>query len=70
MKNKKKYKIILLILTILVILIIMLSKLKFNFIQDDILFLKFLGDVFKSEQIPNEMQSINYNEKYKGTIYF
>ena len=59
MKNKKKYKIILLILTILVILIIMLSKLKFNFIQDDILFLKFLGDVFKSEQIPNEMQSIN-----------
>lgn len=63
MKNKKKYKIILLILTILVILIIMLSKLKFNFIQDDILFLKFLGDAFKSEQIPNEMQSINYNEK-------
>ena len=48
---KKRYKFIFLILIVFVILfIILFSRLKFKFLQDDILFIKFLGNFFTSEE--------------------
>lgn len=69
MKNKKKHKIILLILTIFVILyLILFSKMKFSFLQDDILFLKFIGNIFTSEKELERSQNISNNIKDKNEI--
>ena len=64
MGKKKKQRIIIFILIIFVILfIILFSQLKFTFLQNDILFLKFLDYNSKSEQNQNEYRSTISTEK-------
>lgn len=64
MEKKKKQRIIIFILIIFVILFIILFKqLKFTFLQNDILFLKFLDYNSKSEQNQNEYRSTISTEK-------
>ena len=64
MEKKKKQRIIIFILIIFVILfIILFNQLKFTFLQNDILFLKFLDYNSKSEQNQNEYRSTISTEK-------
>lgn len=64
MEKKKKQRIIIFILIIFVILfIILFSQLKFTFLQNDILFLKFLDYNSISEQNQNEYRSTISTEK-------
>ena len=64
MKNKKIKNFILIILIFFVILfIIIFSNLKMDFFQNDILFLKFLGNIFTSEQDTKEIKYIGNTPK-------
>ena len=64
MKNKKIKNFILIILIFFVILfIIIFSNLKMDFFQNDILFLKFLGNIFTSEQDTKEIKYIGNTQK-------
>ena len=71
MKNKKIKKFILIILIFFVILfIIIFSNIKMDFFQDDILFLKFLGDISTSEQDSEEIKYIgNISKKETAQQY-
>ena len=71
MKNKKIEKFILIILIFFVILfIIIFSNLKMNFFQNDILFLKFLGNILTSEQDSEEIKYIgNISKKETAQQY-
>ena len=60
MKKRKINKILFLLLIIFIILFITISiRLKFSFLQDDILFLKFLGNIYTSEQNLKESEEKN-----------
>ena len=66
----RKYKIMFFVFIIFVILfIILFSQFKFKFLQDDILFLKFLGNVFMSEKNPNDIQILN-EKNSKSSIQY
>ena len=69
MKKAKNKKILLLVLMIFVILfIILFSSLKFRFLQDDILFLKFLGNIFTSDQNSQEIGNIGNNTQDENLV--
>ena len=66
----RKYKIMFFVFIIFVILfIILFSQFKFRFLQDDILFLKFLGNVFMSEKNPNDIHILN-EKNSKSSIQY
>ena len=52
-----------------ILFIILFSQFKFKFLQDDILFLKFLGNVFMSEKNPNDIQILN-EKNSKSSIQY